>query len=100
MAKVLEKYSQYKSNIIFYTTATRRQAIAQFKAALPPCYLAGPSLTEGLDLPYEHVSQQGETQMNIANMIEATQAAVDATKQMIEKAKDKPVMTTWFEAGA
>lgn len=54
----LKLESKYSKQIISYDTEHRREAIAQFKLASAPRYLAGPSLSEGLDLPYELVTHQ------------------------------------------
>ena len=53
-----------------------------------------------LDSVYSSVSSQGETQSEIENMMVATEATVNAMQTILEKAQDRPFMTSWFENGS
>lgn len=68
LAKKLKETSKFKQHIIFYDSMNRQQAIEQFRKAKAPAYLAGPSLMEGLDLPYRQVTQQLLLKLPIPNL--------------------------------
>lgn len=75
LANRMRKISKHQAGLIFYTTQTRREAIHRFSLARPPAYLVGPSLTEGLDLPYEHVTQQLMLKLPMPNLLDPWIAA-------------------------
>ncbi len=50
-----------------------------------------------MDAVYSSVAAQAKTAKEIQNMVIATEAAAKTSQDLLEKAQDKPVMTTWFE---
>jgi ATP-dependent DNA helicase DinG len=68
LAERMKQVSKQSRSLLFYTSATRREMIAKFRKARAPAYLVGPSLTEGLDMPYEHITQQLLLKLPIPNL--------------------------------
>jgi Rad3-related DNA helicase len=57
-ARELQAMSRYADFMLLHDARSTRDVIAQFRQAKPPCILVSPSVTTGVDFPYQDAEYQ------------------------------------------